>query len=381
MQIRIFIKTLFVILLLSQVFACKKESGNNPGPGTGPVDPRPDPPKNTDTVEFRVLVYVDKASVDDQLGGSERIVTSRMHELFRKVTSYWNESSKGKLDKKYRFTLAGMEVYEGSSQSASLRKAIYNDPIDFGKYDVSILFDCKQDNGETGGGGAAHGGGSDNRSVITVIAGPNEKKDIFNDNTYHTLTHELGHYRGVTDLYQYIIAAKDNPISNQKFDPPVCIMNDASAGVWSDYAANCINRAGSSKQLGKDFTDFFGSMYPKRIEVIATVDGQPKSALDVKLYGSRAGAAGRNRDIYPQVFVSGQTNSDGKYILNNTKEYFIPNRDQFKNLPQDLPYGRWFGFLVEVAYGSTKKYVWLPEYEVQMPFFEGKDVYTVNVAF
>lgn len=366
------------LLTLFLIAGCGKSSPIDPDP-----KPEPDPPVVTpsDEFEFKVLVYIDKASVEGHLGGSDRIVSSRMAELFRKVTNYWNESSKGKLKNKYRFTFADLKVYEGSSQSSALRKEIYNDPIDFSKYDVTVFFDGIQDNGETGNGGAAHGGGSNNRSVVTVFANATEKKDIFNDNTYRTLTHELGHYRGVTDLYQYIIAPNDNPVSQQKFDGPICIMNDAASGIWSDYAAACINRAGGAKQIGKDFPDFFGSMYPKNIEINVTVAGVAKRGLDVKVYGSRAGASGRNRDIYPTAFITGQTGSDGKYIMRDTKKLFIPDRNQYPNLPQDLPYGRWFGFLVEVSSGSAKKYVWLPEYEVQMPFFDGKDTYAVNIAF
>ncbi|AIM39022.1 hypothetical protein KO02_21750 [Sphingobacterium sp. ML3W] len=374
------IAVLFTVWLLTifSIHGCGKSS-----PVVPDTKPDPDPPvvTPTDEFEFKVLVYVDKASVEGHLGGSERIVSSRMAELFRKVTNYWNESSKGKLNKKYRYTFTDMKIYEGSSQSAALRKVIYNDPIDFSKYDVTVFFDGIQDNGETGNGGAAHGGGSDNRSVVTVFTGSGTPKDIFNDNTYRTLTHELGHYRGVTDLYQYIISANDNPVSNQKFDPPICIMNDAASGLWSDYAAACINRAGSSKQIGKDFTDFFGSMYPKNIEINVTVNGVSKRGLDVKIYGSRAGASGRNRDIYPTAFLTGQTGSDGKYMMRDTKNLFIPDKGKFPNIPQDLPYGRWFGFLVEVSSGTTKKYAWLPEYEIQMPFFEGKDTYTANIAF
>ena len=350
----------------------------NPGP-----KPNPEPPVavQKDTVDFRVLVYIDKLSVEGHLGGSEKIVRSKMTDLFRQVTAYWNKCAQGKLDFYYRYSLADMVVYEGASDDAALRRKIYDDPMDFNQYDVSVLFDCLQDNGETGNGGGAHGGGSDHRSVITVIAGK-EPKDIFNETTRNTLTHELDHYRGVTDLYQYLIAANDNPVNHQAYEGPIdCIMNWAGAGVWSEYALNCMNRAGKSKQIGKDFTDFFGSLYPKRIEFDITVGGQPKRGVGIKLYGSRAGGTNRNRDIWPEAFVTGQTNRDGKFLLTDAKRYFNPDREEFKHVPSDLPYGRWFGFLAEITYNSTKKYVWMPEYLVQMPAFEGNDTYSVKVEF
>ena len=370
------IKYLVISFLAACLFAaCSSDSDET-------KTPEPTPPVVTepDELEFRVLAYIDKPSVEGHLGGSERVVKTRMNSLFRQVTNYWNECSHGKLKYKYKYTLADMVVYEGSSNDATFRRKVYNDPMDFSKYDVVVLFDCKQDNGETGNGGGAAGGGSDNRTVITVIAGK-DPKDIFNDATYRTLVHELGHYRGVTDLYQYIIAAKDNPVSHEAFNAPDCVMNWAAAGQWSDYAVNCINLFAGSKQIGKDFPDAFNSLYPKKIEINVSVSDQPKRGINIKLYGSRAGGSSHDRDIWPEVFISGQPDSNGKYILNDTKKYFVPSRSEFTNLPSDLPYGRWFGFLAEVVYGSSKKYVWMPEYLVQMPYFEDKDTYSVNVSF
>jgi hypothetical protein len=46
-----------------------------------------------------------------------------------------------------------------------------------------------------------------------------------------------------------------------------------------------------------------------------------------------------------------------------------------------LPYNRWFTFLLEAEYKGEKKYVWLPEYEVQQTFFENKDTYQVTIDF
>lgn len=361
--------TMFVFL------ACSSDSDSEPIPA-------PEPPpvvEEPDELEFRVLAYVDEASVKGHLGGSDRVVKAQMDKLFRNATNFWNKGS-NKLKYKYRYTLADMIVYKGSSQDATFRKKVYNDPMDFSKYDVVILFDCLQDNGETGNGGAACGGGSDHRSVVTVIAGPSKPLKVFEDNTYMTLAHELGHYRGVTDMYQYVIAAKDNPVSHEAFDAPACIMRWTSDGVWSDYAVNCMNLSAGAKQIGKVIPDFFNKLYPKKIEFNVTVSGQPKGGITINLYGSRAGSSSRSRDIYPEVFVTGKTNSSGNYILNDAKKYFNPNRNEFKNVPTDLPYGRWFGFLAEIISGSSKKHVWLPEYEVQMPYFEGEDTYKVNVA-
>lgn len=363
------------LLIIFMFWACSSDSDSEPiqVPEPPPVVEEPN------ELEFRALVYIDDASVKSHLGGSDRVVRAQMDKLFRNTTNFWNKGS-NKLKYKYRYTVADMIVYKGSSQDETFRKKVYNDPMDFSKYDVVILFDCLQDNGETGKGGAACGGGSDYRSVVTVIAGSTPKK-IFEDDTYMTLAHELGHYRGVTDMYQYVIDAKNNPVSHEAFNAPACIMRWTSDGVWSDYAVNCMNLSAGAKQVGKVIPDFFNKLYPKKIEFNVTASGQPKGGITINLYGSRAMSSSRSCDIYRDVFISGKTNSSGKYILTDAKKYFNPSRSEFPQIPTDLPYGRWFGFLAEVISGNSTKYVWIPEYEVQMPYFEGEDTYKVTVAF
>lgn len=333
-----------------------------------------------DTIEYKVYIYADRPSVD-RLGGTDGFKL-QLVDLFHKATIYWNESSHKKLKHYTRYTAAYLDVYEGSSQSQELRNTIYNGTFDFSKYDVIVFFDLFQDNGETGNGGAAHGNGSNSRSVVTVFAGPGEEKNIFTDNTYRTLVHEFGHYRGVTDMYQYVIASKDNPVNNISYEPPKCIMWNAADGVWSDYAAKIINYTAQSKQIGKDYDDFFGSLYPKNIEITVLLNGKPKRGIPVKLYGSRAGGSTHGRDVWPEAFKSYQTDKEGKILITNVRDIYIPDRKTHPELPESLPYGRWFSFIVEASYGSVKKYGWLPEYEIQMGFFEeDQDTYKLTIAF
>ena len=348
-----------------------------------PVIVPPGETSDPEEVEFRGLVYIDKASMDGHLGG-ERVVRQKMDRLFADVTEYWNESARGRLDFRYRYVVGDIVTYDCGSNDPELNRKVYNDPMDFGKYDFVVLFDAMQDHDDDRGEGGAHGGGSDHRSVITIIAGA-EPKDLFDETTRNTLTHELGHYRGVTDLYQYQIDAKNNPVSNETFDGTTCIMNWAAAGVWSDYAVGCMNLAGPAKQIGKEFDNFFNSLYPDDIEFVVTVDGKPRRGIDIELYASRAGASDHPRDIYGEVYCSGRTSTDGRWVLKDVVRYFIPSVDKelerTLNVPPSLSYGRCFGFLAKVIYNDEVKYVWMSEEKVQMSTLEGKDIFTVNVSF
>lgn len=333
-----------------------------------------------DTAHFRVLAYIDKASVEGHLGSGEEQVREKMEEMFEDVTEFWNSvDGSEKLDYYYLYTLADMKVYEGSSQDSEFRQEVYDDPINFDKYDVTVLFDGIQDHDETGGGGAAAGGGSDDRTVITVLAGPDEKKNFFEDGTYGTLTHELGHYRGITDLYQYIIDEDDNPVNGEAFDISESIMGTGEA--WDEYSVAVLNLSGDVKQIGKEFDDFFGDMYPDEIEFNIKVDGEAEEDAKINLYGSRAGGSNHGRDIVPEVFLSGKTDRNGQFVLENTKQYYVPDPAEY-DLPDSLPYGRWFGFLAEIEnLNGDKEYVWLPEHEVHMAYFENDGVYNVDVDF
>ena len=136
------------LLAIFVFWACSSDSDSEPIPAPQPPPVVEEPGE----LEFRVLVYVDEASVKGHLGGSDRVVRAQMDKLFRNVTNFWNKGS-NKLKYKYRYTVADLVVYQGSSRDAVFQKKVYNDPIDFGKYDVTVLFDCLQDNGETYKGG------------------------------------------------------------------------------------------------------------------------------------------------------------------------------------------------------------------------------------
>lgn len=345
----------------------------------------PEKPKDevlSDTIEFMVLAYVDKASVEGHLGGSERVVRQKMERLFQDVSVYWNKAGKGRLNAYYKYVLGEMKIYDCGSNDPEFNDMVYYGPMDFSKYGVAVIFDGLQDRDDDRGPGGAAGGGADNRCVITVIAQKDQPKDLFNEQTRNTLTHELGHYREVTDVYQYIIAAKDNPVNGVAYNAPDCIMNWAAAGVWSDYAINCINAVGDAKRVAIEYPNIFDSWYPKRLEINVKEGDKPVRA-DIKLYPSRAGSANHNRDIYHEPMVTGKSGTDGKWVLNDMLGYFRVDKSKHPeiNVPSDLPYGRCFGFLAEIIYNNQKKYVWMSEIDVQMVTFEGKDTYSVDVIF
>ncbi len=335
-----------------------------------------------DTADFFALVYIDRPGVDKFFGGDMEAAESQLDLVFRDVTRYWNESNTGavKFSKYCRFNVAQTVEYDGDSKQC--RSEVGRMQWDGEKHNVIVVIDQIIDfPGDSNG--SAEGTGDDDRPIVTFYpSSGSTQRDLREtddyEDAYKVLTHELGHYRGVTDLYQYDIEAANNPVNHESYETLDCIMNNQYRGVWCDYSVYCIN-ANIDQKYRKQPLEFFLGLFPKRLEVNVTVDGTPRRGVTVNLYGSRAGAANRDRDIYPNVAYSLTTDVNGQAAWDNVRSLYSPDKKPIN----DLPYGRWFGFLVEAVYDTRKAYEWLPEYKVQLPRFEdeeGGDIYTVNLA-
>lgn len=93
------------------------------------------------------------------------------------------------------------------------------------------------------------------------------------------------------------------------------------------------------------------------------------------MYGSRAGF----NDLIATPYRTYQTDRKGECMITGVPGlYDNPSEPRYVD---NLPYNRWFTFLLEAEYKGKKKYVWLPEYEVQQTFFEKKDTYQVTIDF
>ena len=109
--------------------------------------------------------------------------------------------------------------------------------------------------------------------------------------------------------------------------------------------------------------------------VNVTVKGKPKKGVKINLYGSRA----QFNDQIPVPYRTYVTGKDGKVFITGVPDlYDQPERPINTD---ELPYNRWFTFVLEAEYKGEKKYVWLPEYEVQRAFFKGEKTYSVDVKF
>ncbi|MBL8696282.1 MAG: hypothetical protein JNJ88_19455 [Planctomycetes bacterium] len=156
----------------------------------------------------------------------------------------------------------------------------------------------------------------------------------------NALFHELGHFRGVPDLYALAIepgavelTGPDGAMLAVAPDPPedlrTCTMNDHFLPLrWSEYAAAVMERKRGVARVGfsDDPTQPFGHEWrdlPKTLRIrLRDKNGQPAAAARVRVYRSRAKRTAEGgferlhsvaRDAVP--FVEVTTGKDGRFDL------------------------------------------------------------------
>lgn len=335
-----------------------------------------------DTIEYRAQVWVDKTDLERY--GGEADFKKNLKTMFHNTTRFWNESP-NKFKHYFRYVPADeLQVYDiqGDNGKYDEFKNKAFGPLDLTKADFVLFLAL----GAKNEGLSCGGGGASGQSVVMCYV--REAHNIFTDalypkqGTYSNLGHEYGHVRGATDMYQCIIAAEDNPVNHEKLYPEKCNMGTGYR-VWSDYCSALFNYTAGMKQLDKDLKE---KIYPRKLVIKAEKKGKPCSNLAVNFYGTRAGGKFNHRDVYPKAYRTYTTNKTGKVEVADLYKFYHPDLTD-PNVPskepQDLfPYSCWFSFLVEVADGSEKKYVWLPATEVQRAYLEtGNETYEIKVAF
>ncbi len=352
---------------------------------------KPDNTTAIDTITYRALVYVDEPSLNLRYGGEKKF-NQNLQTLFYNTTRFWN-NSKNKFKYYFRFVPAGLKIYphvdgEKYEDAASDAKG----PLDPARYDYVVFF-CLASPSNT----MSCGGSSDGHSVIwctKTLETQERDGDIFNDGvyptklgTYSNLGHEAGHFRGATDLYQYPIQSKNNPINGESYHPGPCNMGTGE-WVWSDYASAVFNATAKYKRLPSDWNE---RRFPQSIEItVKNKKGEPVKDATVKLYGCRGGGGEKNLpsgdngpDVYKVPFRTFTTDVNGKVIIDDVNHLYQVRTDGSETLPDPLPWAYWFNFLVEATdLNDNKAYVWMPDLEIQRQHLEeNTQVYHTEIKF
>lgn len=334
-----------------------------------------------DTITYRAQVWVEKEDLA-RYGGKE-IFKKNLEKMFAQTTLFWNESS-NKFNYYFRYVPAGLKIYDNNGNKDNYDEHIKDASgiLDTEKYDFVVFFALNAKNN----GMWCSGGGKSGQALVACYKTLEEQKkngDIFSkvppvQGVYSDLGHEFGHVRGATDMYQYIIKAKDNSVSRVDLVPPGCNMGTAF-GAWSDYCSALFNYTAHHKQLKKDLTK---NVFPDKLRIKILVKGKTEKNVSVKFYGTRAGGKKNNRDVYPKPFRTFSTDKVGYVEIDNVYKLYHPDHDDIGIPPKDeFPYWYWFSFVVEAEYNGQKKYVWIPDWQTQITKLKGENIHEAVVEF
>ncbi len=298
---------------------------------------------------------------------------SQLKTQWNKITERFNAADKDKkLNRTYEFRpdVEDILVYDGKSYGDA-----HNDPLvsqmDLDKSQCLVRYDFFNDSDERGPAASARKEGV--TSILASNAG--EQWDgIYcplyeQDYIYKVLVHELGHFRGIMDIYW--CGVNNDPVSGNKFSAISCIMNDIAykdvndpAFKWSDYAIKVMNLTGNEKIVDIINTTMFDE-FPDNMDFKVTKDGQP-AAASVK--------------IYPVESNTVKTTPIISFDVNNI------NRQDAKSIfyvnPSNNKWNRYHTILVEAKNASGEKiYRYVPTYEVHEAGLDGAKTFTLNLDF
>ncbi len=174
--------------------------------------------------------------------------------------------------------------------------------------------------------------------------------------TSRTLAHELGHARGVPDIYAMEI--KQNQVNGQFFTPVTCMMNNCWEGdTWSEYSQLLINHNKNLIAGEKGFQPLEKPLYPNSLLLKVVRGGKPLEGAEVKIYREKM----YENVVDPIPNRQKTLGAKGEWELSPVTLFNGPNAD--------IAYGV---LLVEVTKGDRTEYRFIPVYELQLAYMKGE---------
>ena len=332
------------------------------------------------TIYINVKIAIDKKGWDSN---TPEFFKQKLQEQWDQINARFNNSDrKHQLKRKYIFKpdLDDIIVYTGCSywgENGANMKAI--NQMDKNIFKLVVIYDFFYEGAEAGeyGGGC---GNDDGIGTILVINASDGMKNKYNDHfgmyTYRAITHELGHFRGVIDLYADVVKGADNPVNGEAYNPPHCLMNDYcytpdAESSWSDYAVKIMNKTGNIKKANlidqlmyDDFAD--------KMHITASKNGTPVD-VKVNLYQASYSYVTWSNAVSKIPYCTYDV-KNGSYLVDDLRSLFYKSKD--------VLYDRRQVFLVEAVNAEgQKKYGWISDFEMHNSGMDGNKTYELKFEF
>lgn len=326
----------------------------------------PVPPEGRGEWKFQVKVVLDKKTYDTYYKSAD-VVKKKLQERFDGVAKLYHGVSNTLFfdaDLKFEPVFEESFVYEGSSEDLLKRSA-----KERGDYPYLVLMDgCIGDYPNEHWHQDYTPMGNANSSCTVFFpanaasgdpAGSAKVYDILSaKQTTEGLAHELGHGRGVLDLYAMEVNAAQNQVNHEQFEAVTCMMNMCWGGTsWSEYSQLIINRNKDYTPQSPMYHDMYEIKLPTTFTLAVTKGGKALSGATVNIYQSKvySSAIDNQADFTNKLPDSGTLTYD-------PKKFYIPRWDTY------LEYGI---VLIEVVDNGKKSYRFLPLYELQTEWLKG----------
>lgn len=352
------------LLLCVVVMACSSGSDEEIGPeepeGGGEQTGRPE-------WSFEVKIMLDQPTFKSY-GSSVEVVKNKLRQRFKEVKElYHGKKGTTYFDAEIEFKPFFDEscVYDCSSQEVLDNAVAYR-----GSYPYLVVFDGKVGDFS---GERVHSDWTGWGIEVVCISDNNKGAPDGGATTYdilspyktsEALAHELGHARGVPDIYA--MEVKSNPVNGQLFSPVKCMMNICWGGdSWSEYSQLLINRNKALVRGQEGFVPLEQPMYPKKMTLKVTKNGHPVAYAGINIYREK---------MYENTMES---TPFMRSALNNSGELELTPVTLFNGSGGGIGYGV---LLIEVVEGESRNYKMLPVYEVQIAYLKGQtDQYTIEL--
>lgn len=333
---------------------------------------------NGDSIFINVKIAIDEKGWKSK---TPEYFKTELKKQWEQISARFNNSDKKKqLKRKYKFKpdVDDIVVYPGCSywgENGANMKTISK--LDKNIFKLAVIYDFFYEGAEAGeyGGGC---GNDDGIGTVLVINASEDMKNKYNDHfgiyTYRAITHELGHFRGLIDLYADVIEAENNPVTHEKFMPPHCLMNDFcytpdAESYWSDYAVKIINQVGNQKRAGL-IDELMYDQFPDKMSISVTKGGKPVDSV-VKFYLAEYDQK-KWSSVISETPIFTYTASSGQYTVDDLRKLvFLSGEHWYRRRV----------FLTEATVNGEKKYQWLADFLIHGAGLDGKKVYELNFSF